>query len=74
MRFSRTSKALGLLAVAALALTGCGSAGSGSSGPTAAGDPNKIITAYSNEPQHPSSLPTPTRCTAAALSTSCSKA
>lgn len=53
MRFSRTSKALGLLAVAALALTGCGSAGSGSSGQAAAGDPNKIITAYSNEPQHP---------------------
>lgn len=52
MRFSRTSKALGLLAVAALALTGCGSAASGSSG-QATGDPNKIITAYSNEPQHP---------------------
>ncbi|UVJ38439.1 ABC transporter substrate-binding protein [Arthrobacter sp. CJ23] len=53
MRFSRTSKALGIAAIAALAITGCGG-GSGTTGSTqAAGDPNKIITAYSNEPQHP---------------------
>ena len=31
MRFSRTSKALGMMAIAALALTGCG-AGGGSIG------------------------------------------
>ncbi|MBT8158871.1 MULTISPECIES: ABC transporter substrate-binding protein [Arthrobacter] len=53
MRFSRTSTALGLLAVAALALTGCGGGASTGGSGQAAGDPNKIITAYSNEPQHP---------------------
>ena len=54
MRFSRTSKALGMVAIAALALTGCGAGGGTSNGADqAAGDPNKVITAYSNEPQNP---------------------
>ncbi|MFJ6026018.1 ABC transporter substrate-binding protein [Pseudarthrobacter sp. NPDC092424] len=54
MRFTRTSKALGIVAIAALALTGCGAGGgSNNGGGDAAGDPNKIITAYSNEPQNP---------------------
>jgi oligopeptide transport system substrate-binding protein len=54
MRFARTSKALGIVAIAALALTGCGAGGGSNDGAgQATGDPNKIITAYSNEPQHP---------------------
>ena len=55
MRFTRTSKALGIVAVAALALTGCGAGGGGGTdgSSNAAGDPNKVITAYSNEPQNP---------------------
>jgi oligopeptide transport system substrate-binding protein len=54
MRFTRTSKALGIVAIAALALTGCGAGGGTNDGGTqAAGDPNKIISAYSNEPQNP---------------------
>lgn len=54
MRFTRTSKALGIVAIAALALTGCGAGGGTDDGGTqSAGDPNKVITAYSNEPQHP---------------------
>jgi oligopeptide transport system substrate-binding protein len=54
MRFTRTSKALGIVAIAALALTGCGAGGgSTTSASTSAGDPNKVITAYSNEPQNP---------------------
>jgi oligopeptide transport system substrate-binding protein len=54
MRFTRTSKALGIVAIAALALTGCGAGGGSNDGAgQATGDPNKIITAYSNEPQHP---------------------
>lgn len=54
MRFTRTSKALGIVAIAALALTGCGAGGGTNDGGTqAAGDPNKVISAYSNEPQHP---------------------
>jgi oligopeptide transport system substrate-binding protein len=55
MRFTRTSKALGIVAIAALALTGCGAGGGGSTdgASNAAGDPNKVITAYSNEPQNP---------------------
>lgn len=55
MRFTRTSKALGIVAIAALALTGCGAGGGNNNGGggDAAGDPNKIITAYSNEPQNP---------------------
>jgi oligopeptide transport system substrate-binding protein len=52
MRFKRTSKALGIVAIAALALTGCGGGGT-TGGATASSDPNKIITAYSNEPQNP---------------------
>jgi oligopeptide transport system substrate-binding protein len=54
MRFTRTSKALGMAAIAALALTGCGAGGGSNDGASqAAGDPNKVITAYSNEPQNP---------------------
>ena len=54
MRFTRTSKALGIVAIAALALTGCGAGGGTTDGGTqAASDPNKVITAYSNEPQNP---------------------
>ncbi len=53
MRLTRTSKALGIVAIAALALTGCGGGGGTTGGATASSDPNKIITAYSNEPQNP---------------------
>ncbi|SEP61164.1 MULTISPECIES: ABC transporter substrate-binding protein [Micrococcaceae] len=54
MRFTRTSKALGIVAIAALALTGCGAGGGSNDGASeSAGDPNKVITAYSNEPQNP---------------------
>ncbi|GAA1276034.1 peptide ABC transporter substrate-binding protein [Arthrobacter pascens] len=51
MRFSRTSTALGVMAIAALALAGCGGGMDG--GDPASSDPNKIIMAYSNEPQNP---------------------
>ncbi len=54
MRFTRTSKALGMVAIAALALTGCGAGGGSNDGASqSAGDPNKVITAYSNEPLNP---------------------
>ncbi|WP_426990140.1 peptide ABC transporter substrate-binding protein [Pseudarthrobacter sp. Y6] len=54
MRFTRTSKALGIMAIAALALTGCGAGGGSNDGASqAAGDPNKVITAYNGEPQNP---------------------
>jgi len=53
MRFKRTSTPLGMAAIAALALTGCGGGGGTTGGGTASSDPNKVITAYSNEPQHP---------------------
>ena len=54
MRLTRTSKALGIVAIAALALTGCGAGGGSTDGATqATGDPNKVITAYSSEPQNP---------------------
>lgn len=54
MRFTRTSKALGMVAIAALALTGCGAGGgSNDDAGQATGDPNKIITAYNSEPQNP---------------------
>jgi oligopeptide transport system substrate-binding protein len=54
MRFTRTSKALGIVAIAALALTGCGAGGGSNDGASpSGGDPNKIITAYNNEPQNP---------------------
>ncbi len=54
MRFTRTSKALGMVAIAALALTGCGAGGgSTDSASQSAGDPNKVITAYNSEPQNP---------------------
>jgi oligopeptide transport system substrate-binding protein len=51
MRFKRTSKALGIAAIVALALTACG--GNNGGGSQTTGDPNKVITAYSNEPQNP---------------------
>jgi oligopeptide transport system substrate-binding protein len=53
MRFSRTSKALGVAAIIALAVTGCGSGSGNNTDTSAAGDPNKVISAYSNEPQNP---------------------
>jgi oligopeptide transport system substrate-binding protein len=53
MRFSRTSKALGVAAIIALAVTGCGGGSGTSNNSSAAVDPNKVITAYSNEPQNP---------------------
>ncbi len=44
MRFTRTSKALGIVAIAALALTGCGAGGGTTEGSgDATGDPNKVI-------------------------------
>ncbi|MFP5017296.1 ABC transporter substrate-binding protein, partial [Paenarthrobacter ureafaciens] len=52
MRFSRTSKALGIAAIVALAVTGC-SGGSGTSNNSSAGDPNKVIIADGSEPQRP---------------------
>ena len=54
MRFSRTSKALGLAVLAALALSACGG-GSTNGGGSAGGDadPKGIVRAYSNEPQNP---------------------
>ncbi|MFJ5695038.1 ABC transporter substrate-binding protein [Arthrobacter sp. NPDC093125] len=54
MRFTRTSKVLSIMAIAAFALTGCeGGAGTDGSGGQASSDPNTVITAYSNEPQNP---------------------
>lgn len=55
MRFARTSKVVGALAISALALTACGGGdNSGStSGNNADGDPTAIITAYGGEPQRP---------------------
>jgi oligopeptide transport system substrate-binding protein len=54
MRFTRTSKALGIVAIAAVALTGCSNAPSTpGGGGRATSDPNRIITAYSNEPLNP---------------------
>lgn len=49
MRYSRTSKALGLAAVLAMTLSACG--GSTSGGNTA-GDTSKVITANNTEPQN----------------------
>ncbi|MGA7205354.1 MAG: ABC transporter substrate-binding protein [Specibacter sp.] len=48
MRYSRTSKALGLAAVLAMSLTACG--GSTGGGNNATGDTTKVITANSTEP------------------------
>jgi oligopeptide transport system substrate-binding protein len=48
------SKALGATAVLALALSACsGGGGTSGGGSQSTGDPNKVITAYSNEPQNP---------------------
>ena len=49
MRFSRTSKALGVAAVVAMALTACGGSGGGGN---AGGDTSKVITANNTEPQN----------------------
>ncbi len=49
MRFSRTSKALGVAAVLAMSLTACGGT---SGGGTAGGNTSKAITANSTEPQN----------------------
>lgn len=51
MRFTHLSKAIGIAAVAALALTACGGSGGGSTNSDASGDANAIISAYGNEPQ-----------------------
>ncbi|MCZ2404512.1 ABC transporter substrate-binding protein [Paenarthrobacter sp. Z7-10] len=55
MRFSRTSKALGVAAVVAMALTACGGGDSTAkdNGSSGAGNPSKVITAYGGEPQNP---------------------
>ena len=54
MRFSRTSKALGMVAIAALALTGCGPVAAPQSGSgSTAGDTSKVILADGSEPQRP---------------------
>ncbi|GAA5229882.1 peptide ABC transporter substrate-binding protein [Arthrobacter cryoconiti] len=51
MRYSRTSKALGLAAVLAMSITACG--GTSGGGDTAAsGDTTKVITANNTEPQN----------------------
>ncbi|POH56956.1 peptide ABC transporter substrate-binding protein [Arthrobacter glacialis] len=50
MRFSRTSKALGLAAVVAMSLSACG--GGTDSGNTATGDTSKVITANNTEPEN----------------------
>jgi oligopeptide transport system substrate-binding protein len=50
MRFSRTSKALGLAAVVAMSLSACG--GGTDSGNTATGDTTKVISANSTEPEN----------------------
>ena len=49
MRFSRTSKALGVAAVLAMTLTACGGSDGGGN---AGGDTSKVITANSTEPQN----------------------
>ncbi|WP_394939199.1 ABC transporter substrate-binding protein [Psychromicrobium sp. YIM B11713] len=53
MRFSRTSKAIGVAAIAALALTACGGGGGGtsSSGSNASGNAEAIVSAFGGEPQ-----------------------
>ena len=53
MRFSRTSKALGMVAIAALALTGCGASGSATGSGSTGGDTSKVILADGSEPQRP---------------------
>ena len=55
MRFQRTSKALGMMAIAALALTGCGAGGgsTASGSGSAGGDTSKVILADGSEPQNP---------------------
>ncbi len=50
MRFSRTSKALGMMAIAAMALTGCGGGGSNTAGGSTGGDASKVIIADGSEP------------------------
>ncbi|ALE92831.1 ABC transporter substrate-binding protein [Arthrobacter alpinus] len=50
MRYSRTSKALGLAAVLAMSLTACGGSTGGDN--TSTGDTTKVITANNTEPQN----------------------
>lgn len=53
MRFTRTSKALGIMAVLAMSLTACGGgSGDGGNDGNAAGDTTKVITANNTEPQN----------------------
>lgn len=53
MRFTRTSKALGIMAVLAMSLTACGGgSGDGGNDGNAAGDTTKVITANSTEPEN----------------------
>ncbi|WP_077489975.1 peptide ABC transporter substrate-binding protein [Sinomonas mesophila] len=53
MRHSRISKALGAAAALALAVSACAPGGGTPGGTEAPVDPNKVISAYSNEPQNP---------------------
>lgn len=53
MRLSRMSKTLGVAAALALALSACGGGSGTGDNSQASSDPNKVITAYSNEPQNP---------------------
>ncbi|WP_288025652.1 ABC transporter substrate-binding protein [Arthrobacter sp.] len=53
MRFSRTSKALGVAAVLAMSLTACGGSTGGGNAGTAGGNTSKAITANGTEPQNP---------------------
>ncbi|MGG5171095.1 peptide ABC transporter substrate-binding protein [Pseudarthrobacter sp. J1738] len=53
MRLSRTSKALGMFAVASIALTACGTSSTPGADSSAAGDKSKVIIADGSEPQNP---------------------
>ncbi|MBT2520038.1 ABC transporter substrate-binding protein [Arthrobacter sp. ISL-28] len=53
MPYKRISKAVGIVALAALALTACSPAADTAHTDKVSSDPTKIITAYSNEPQNP---------------------
>lgn len=52
MRYKRTSKALGVAAIVALALTACGGGDSTAGSSDSAGDSSTVITANSTEPQN----------------------
>ncbi|OMH23393.1 ABC transporter substrate-binding protein [Tersicoccus phoenicis] len=53
MRRSRMSKTLGIAIAVTLSLSACGGGSGGGSAAGGSPDPNKVITAYSNEPQNP---------------------